>query len=322
MIWPVFGRPDKQLSIAWPKSQCTNALLLSNICCSLPFTSAHVASIRNDGYVWGAEMTSSSKRIEIREQAKTRLDQIFRQPNLVNIIHYSCESFYDRPNGASPRITSIAVRNLGSGQTTSFSVHQRAEFEHIPFSEITVHYDRLEKKMLDEFYKYVGQNKNYTWIHWNMRDMNFGFPALEHRHRVLSGKPITIPDNKLFDLAVCLVEIHGPRYTKHPHLKSIMDLNGISALQFLSGKEEAAAFDAGEYVKLHQSTLRKVDIIAHIAERQWNGTLVTAAPFRDRYGASISGMIDLLNDHPVVKVLTFISVIVTLITIVPLFSAK
>jgi len=38
------------------------------------------------------------------------------------VIHYSCESFYDRPNGASPRITSIAVRKLDSGQTLSFSI--------------------------------------------------------------------------------------------------------------------------------------------------------------------------------------------------------
>ena len=30
------------------------------------------------------------------------------------------ESFYDRPNGASPRITSIAVRQLDSGNTLSF----------------------------------------------------------------------------------------------------------------------------------------------------------------------------------------------------------
>ena len=43
------------------------------------------------------------------------------------VIHYSCESFYDRPEGQSPRITSIAVRRLDTGQTLSFSIYQVAE---------------------------------------------------------------------------------------------------------------------------------------------------------------------------------------------------
>ena len=41
----------------------------------------------------------------------------------------------------SPRITSIAVRNLESGQTDSFSIHQIAEEKKLPFVEISNHYD-------------------------------------------------------------------------------------------------------------------------------------------------------------------------------------
>lgn len=54
------------------------------------------------------------------------LDGIFRDAANVWVVHYSCESFYDRPNGASPRITAIAVRKLDSGQTVSFSSRQRS----------------------------------------------------------------------------------------------------------------------------------------------------------------------------------------------------
>ena len=46
---------------------------------------------------------------------------------LVNIIHDSCESFYDWPDRSSPRITSIAVPNPGTAQATSFSIHRMAE---------------------------------------------------------------------------------------------------------------------------------------------------------------------------------------------------
>jgi hypothetical protein len=64
------------------------------------------------------------------------LEPIFADAGNVSVIHYSCESFYDRPNGASPRITSIAVRKLDSGQTLSFSIHQVAERGGVAFGEI------------------------------------------------------------------------------------------------------------------------------------------------------------------------------------------
>ncbi len=43
------------------------------------------------------------------------------------IIHYSCESFRERNQAKSPRITSIAIRSLESGQIESFSIHKIAE---------------------------------------------------------------------------------------------------------------------------------------------------------------------------------------------------
>ena len=42
------------------------------------------------------------------------------------IIHYSCESFRERNQAKSPRITSIAIRSLESGQIESFSIHKIA----------------------------------------------------------------------------------------------------------------------------------------------------------------------------------------------------
>jgi hypothetical protein len=76
------------------------------------------------------------------------LDQLFRDSANCWVIHYSCESFYDRPEGRSPRITSIAVRKLDTAQTLSFSIHRLAERRKIPFSDIEGHYDNLERAML------------------------------------------------------------------------------------------------------------------------------------------------------------------------------
>ena len=64
------------------------------------------------------------------------LDQIFRNANNVLAIHYSCEGFYDRTSDRSSRITSIAIRNLDSAQTASYSIHQVAEQQGVSFDEI------------------------------------------------------------------------------------------------------------------------------------------------------------------------------------------
>jgi len=84
-------------------------------------------------------------RIDKRKKAQSEVINIASDMRNVSAIHYSCESFYDRPNGSSPRITSIAIKNLKTAQTKSFSIHQIAEIKNIPLDQINSHYDDLEK---------------------------------------------------------------------------------------------------------------------------------------------------------------------------------
>lgn len=129
-----------------------------------------------------------TKRAKERNSAISDLNKIFNAPEHSLLIHYSCESFYDRTNGTSPRITSIAVRNLKDAQTSSFSIHKIAEQKGLSKSRIERDYDNLEKEMLRDFFNYVKVHAKCLWIHWNMRDINYGFQAIEHRYRVLGGK--------------------------------------------------------------------------------------------------------------------------------------
>ena len=205
-------------------------------------------------------MGEASKRLRRRHDAKQMLATIFDNSKNVVVVHYSCESFYDRADGSSPRITSIAVRNLGTGQTASFSIHQLAERDGLRIDEINTNYDKLEKKMLKEFYEFVAKHQNHIWLHWNMRDTNYGFPALAHRFKVFGGTPIEIHESQLCDLSRMLVSLYGIGYIAHPRLATLVALNHISDLNSLNGEQEAKAFVDGEYVKLHQSTLRKVDM--------------------------------------------------------------
>lgn len=193
-----------------------------------------------------------------------------------------------------------------------------AERKGIKISEISNHYDELELEMLKEFYSFVNQHKNVKWVHWNMRDTNYGFRAIEHRYRVLGDKPIEIPEGQLYDVARTLIDIYGPRYIEHPRLERLMEKNSISKKDFLAGKEEAEVFLKSEYVKLHQSTLRKVDIIATITERAWKQDLVTNAKWLASYGTGVAAFIEAVTDHWLYKFLGFLGIVASLIGLIAL----
>jgi hypothetical protein len=57
-----------------------------------------------------------------------------------------------------------------------------AERQNVAKEAIEQQYDTLEKLMLDEFYEYVRLHGSHTWLHWNMRDINYGFQALYPLH--------------------------------------------------------------------------------------------------------------------------------------------
>lgn len=232
-----------------------------------------------------------------KKKASEAIDNLFTNAHHCLVIHYSCESFYDRVDGRTPRITSIAARQLDSGQTRSFSIHKIAEIQKVDLAEIENHYDRLEREMLDEFFSFVATHAHCTWLHWNMRDINYGFQALEHRHRVLGGAPYEVKDERKLDLSRLLISVYGVRYAGHPRLESIMNINRITHQDFLAGKAEAAAWESREFVKLHQSTLRKVDVMANLAGRAHNRTLVTQAPWQDRWEFHPSVIVELVKEH-------------------------
>jgi hypothetical protein len=246
-------------------------------------------------------MGQAWNKVKKRKQAKNKLSELMGKAEQVIVIHYSCESFYDRLDGASPRITSIAVRNLESGQTTSFSIHQVAERKGYSASALEQHYNELEKLMLDEFYEYVHIHSSHFWLHWNMRDINYGFPAIAHRYKVLRGNPEEIAESKLVDLSRLLISIYGNNYIPHPRLVKLIEKNSISNKDFLDGKAEAEAFEKKEYVKLHQSTLRKVDVLSNIVERTANGSLKTNSQKREVYGNWFVAFSELIKENPLIS---------------------
>ncbi|MBE9156807.1 hypothetical protein IQ265_08185 [Nodosilinea sp. LEGE 06152] len=261
-------------------------------------------------------MGEELRRLSKRRKALHQLREIGERQDNTLVIHYSCESFYDRLDGSTPRITSIAVRNFASGQTESFSIHKIAELSHLLPAQIVNHYDDLEHQMLDEFFRFLTRNERCIWVHWNMRDINYGFQAIEHRYRVLGGKPVRLPEERKFDLARALGDVYGRDYIGHPRLESLTKKNKISDIGYLSGKDEAAAFETREFVKLHQSTLRKVNVLASIFERTLQGSLQTNAKWYQIYGFHPKALLEIVTEH---WIWSLIVVIATVLSIVVVF---
>lgn len=289
--------------------------------------------------------TSEISRVRERSRTRKKINEIYDDSINAYLIHYSCESFYVQPGqrgvGGSTRVTSIAVRNLKSAQTKSWSIHKSAELKgqlaqlaailpgavavsagspavqqapQVLQQLLSQTLDPLERDMLDGYFSFLEMRADATFIHWNMRDDNYGFSALEHRCRVLGGTPVVISDNKKFDLARELVTLYGLKYAPHTsssgrkgRLMSVIEMNRISDVDALQGKEEAEAFVKGEYLRLHQSTLRKVDVLANIFDRTHDKSLKTKAGFIDKYGIHPVAIVEVVRNNPVVTSAIFIA---------------
>lgn len=222
-----------------------------------------------------------------RSEALETLHHIENNQEQYFFIHYSCESFYETNNTRSPRITAIAIKNIQTGQIESFSILKTAEEIGISANNISEEYDKIEKVMLESYFKFLDKHREMKYLHINMRDDNYGFKAIEHRYKVLKGKPFCVLDSKKVDFALLLKKLFGYNYIEHPRMENLYKYNEIQSPYYLSGKEEAEAFKNQEYGKLIQSTLAKVEVFSTLLNKTINNQLKTKAKKKDIYGISI-----------------------------------
>ncbi|HFK5650268.1 TPA: hypothetical protein ACG0A1_004429 [Enterobacter ludwigii] len=249
--------------------------------------------------------SSELLRVRRRSQSKKDVNKAYENALRNYIVHYSCESFYDNASGQSRRVTSIAVRNLDSAQTQSWSLHSSAELLGLQ-DQIPDNLDIIEKHLLSEYFTFLQNHADSTFIHWNMRDKAYGFPALEHRYKVLGGQPFILQDDRKLDLARVLINLYGPGYAPHTcpktgkrgRVMSLMEMNRITSRDALQGKEEADAFENGEFLKLDRSTLAKVDVFHNFFDRLHANKLKTNATFSDKYGFKLAAIPELARDNP------------------------
>lgn len=188
----------------------------------------------------------------------------------------------------------------------SFSIHLIAEIKKIPRENIHEHYDTLENEMLEQFFSFVSENDNGLWLHWNMSNINYGFEALIHRYKVLSGKDgKRIPDSKKFNLSSLIISVYGKNCVEHPRMASFMKLNDGEHRDNLTGKEEVDAFAAKEYVKLHKSTMSKVYWFQHMYYLLQKNKIQV-------HNKNWGNKVNTFLEHPTIKALGFVAVLFSL----------
>lgn len=240
---------------------------------------------------------------------ETFFKDIARHPDRFYIIHYSSQSLFDGDDAAlSPRITSVVVRHYPTGQTVSFATHIAAEFLGIPRDQIEQRYDDIERSLLTQFYDFARDRREKFWVHWNMRNVTFGFEHLEHRYRVLTGRePPSIPVEVRLNLNDILKIRYGDDYVGDPRMPSLMAMNGGKIQGFLSGKEESDAFKDKDFIRMNTSTIAKVGFFSHVISLALRGKLNTA-------GKGFANFVDRLLESRKSRMIAAISAVIGITT--------
>ncbi|MDX2289012.1 MAG: hypothetical protein NW217_09350 [Hyphomicrobiaceae bacterium] len=231
--------------------------------------------------------------------ARTRLSALFANPEGVYIIHYACQSFAGEGEHASPRVTAVAARNLGSGDTTLFSIHAEAELRHLAPVQVLSRLDELERGMLGKLFSFLALNRHMRFVHWNMRDQMYGFQAIEHRGAVLGLAPFAVAEGQKVDLARLLVDIYGTGYVERPYQQQLAARNGLNLDGYLPGDLEAEAFERGGYQLVQRSVLAKVRLLFDIAHLAHDRTLKTRAGFWTLNTGRVREAAEMFEDNPV-----------------------
>ncbi len=235
----------------------------------------------------------------IQGRRQAALDEISRAASSrahAFVLHYVGATFA----AAERRITAIAARNLGSGVTECFEIESELRRNGIePHHASNKELDQAERRMFDRFYAFVREHRNHFWLHWNMRNSMFGFPALENRQIALGGRKATIPDQFRVDLADRLIDIYGDSYANPTNrLRSLAEINRIALPHLIDGPDQGRVLEHGDFAAGTRSLLNRIDVMYVVAIKIFDRTLKTKSTLRDRI-ATAGGIVRWVKDHPV-----------------------
>lgn len=203
----------------------------------------------------------------------------------------------------------FVLMHYSTRQTVSFALHAVAESLGISKNEVESHYDEIEKVLLERFFAFLRDRREKYWVHWNMRNLTFGFEHLEQRYRSLCKiDPPSVPIEVRLNLNNILAKRYGSDYAVDPTMKNLKLLNGELDKRFLDGSQEAEAFRKKEFLRMHSSTICKVEFFRHVINRAVDGKLRTQ-------GMGLLVRIDRLLESRMARVVTFMAAIAGLVSL-------
>jgi len=161
---------------------------------------------------------------------------------------------------------------VSTGQAEPFSIHISACLLGIALEDIPENYDKVEEAMLRDYFEYLKTSEEIQFVHWNMRDCDYGFHAIELRGEMLCPDAVfRLPNERKVDLSRLVAKLYGQEL----EFKSLIEYNYPLPRYFMDEEAEAIAFDKGEYVRLYQSTSIKVVNISKLLDLAINRELKT-----------------------------------------------
>jgi len=249
-----------------------------------------------------------------RKIAKGNLKKILEDPSKVLFIHYSYSKTYedDAYGVLSPIITSIVIKSLDNQIDTQLAIHFEADKGDLPIEQIQDSYRELELRILRSFNEFVKRHQGYVWIHWDMKNIHFGFDAIKHRYEKIFESLsdfCEIPNSHKQNLRVIIEGIYGEGFVNGPDsLRSLKLCNNKNVLDpcYLSMEEESLEFERKNFDIVIKSVDCKVDFIRKSTIKLVNNNLIIC----NKNNFSI--FVDIVN-HPI---FTFIGWLSTLIGLV------
>jgi len=154
--------------------------------------------------------------------------------------------------------------------------------------------------MLKSFFEYVKKHKTFKWVHWNMINATYGFEAISNRYRILGGTPVEIEDQFKYDFPNILGLTYTYNFENDKPNGKLLNLalrNKITDKDALTGQLEAQAFETKDFLSLHMSTSRKVEIIDRILTLAENNQLRVEASSFKIYGLSVPGIFEIVRNN-------------------------
>ncbi|HLG28494.1 MAG TPA: hypothetical protein VI423_12000 [Paenisporosarcina sp.] len=206
------------------------------------------------------------------------MKELITDPSKVLVIHYSqLKTAADDHGGISPLILAIVVKTLDGSSEHHFCIHLEADKANLLSDEVSSSYRDLELRVLKAYNDFVRRHNDCIWVHWEMKNVSFGFDAIRHRFDKIFGglsgqndRYEEIPTNKKVNLCSLMEDMYGENFADGPDkLASLFRTNNHNVLNYnyLTIDAEGSEFEKQNFTTVMNSLDCKVNFIRKAIKR-------------------------------------------------------